>query len=143
MAAYYDIDRANAALPELVEKLARLRELRAEVVSLRDSIVALGPQPVSRAGRGQTTSRDSDAEEQARVLHLRLQGVFDQMQAMVLELDEMGIQLRNIEEGLVDFPAFVSGRPVWLCWRLGEDGIEWWHEYTDGFDDRRRIEDLA
>ena len=47
------------------------------------------------------------------------------------------------ETGLVDFPALVSGRPVWLCWRLGEERVQWWHETTEGFDSRRRIEDLV
>ena len=53
------------------------------------------------------------------------------------------IHLRQIETGLVDFPALVSGRPIWLCWRLGEERVEWWHETTEGFDSRRRLEDLV
>ncbi len=140
MPSYYDVDRANAVLPELREKLRRLGELRAEVVSLRDNLVALRPQPVTG---GTSPSISAAAEEQARVLHLRLQGVFDQMQAAVLELDDMGVQLRSIEEGLVDFPAFVAGRPVWLCWRSDEDRVAWWHDYTTGFEARRPISELA
>jgi len=65
------------------------------------------------------------------------------MQAAVIEIDEWGIQLREIESGLVDFPALAAGRPIWLCWRLGEESVEWWHEVSQGFDSRRRIEDLV
>jgi hypothetical protein len=65
------------------------------------------------------------------------------MEAAVTQIDRWNIQLREIGTGLVDFPALVAGRPVWLCWRLGEDKVEWWHEVTEGFDSRHRIEDLV
>ena len=71
-----------------------------------------------------------------------MQGLVDQMQAAVVEIDGWGIQLREIATGLVDFPALVAGRPIWLCWRLGEERVEWWHETSEGFDARRRLEDL-
>ena len=76
------------------------------------------------------------------MLRMRMQGLVDQMQAAALQLDGSGIQLRDIATGLVDFPALVAGRPVWLCWRLGEERIDWWHETSEGFDSRRRLEDL-
>ena len=144
MADFYDIERANVRLPELSETLLILRGLRGDVVALRDRIVELNA-PWALAGAGASfpagTSR-SDAEEETRVLRMRLQGLFDQMQAAVAQIDAWGIQLREIETGLVDFPTLVAGRPIWLCWRLGEGEIGWWHEVTEGFDSRRRLEDL-
>jgi hypothetical protein len=141
---FYDIERANARLPELGETLLVLRGLRDDVVALRDRIVELNA-PWALAGAGPSspagTSR-GEAEEETRVLRMRLQGQFDQMQAAVAQIDAWGIQLRQIETGLVDFPALASGRPIWLCWRLGEGEIGWWHEVTEGFDSRRRLEDL-
>jgi hypothetical protein len=134
MPAFYDLDRANARLPELRETLLMLRGLRSEVIVLRDRIVALNtPQPAAGGG----------AAEETRLLRLRMQGLIDQMQAAVAQIDGWGIQLREIESGLVDFPALVAGRPVWLCWRLGEDRVGWWHEVPEGFVSRRRLEDLA
>jgi hypothetical protein len=65
------------------------------------------------------------------------------MQAGVTRLDEMSVQLREIESGLIDFPALVAGRQVWLCWRLGEGDIEWWHELETGFSSRQRLIDLG
>jgi hypothetical protein len=65
------------------------------------------------------------------------------MQAGVARLDELDIVLRDIATGLIDFPALVNGRQVWLCWRLGEDEIGWWHELTAGVAGRQRIVDLA
>ena len=50
------------------------------------------------------------------------------MQASVQQIDDWGVTLRDISSGLIDFPALAMGRPIWLCWRLGEDNIAWWHE---------------
>jgi len=64
------------------------------------------------------------------------------MQAGVARIDELGVTLREIETGLIDFPALVTGRQVWLCWRLGEGEIGWWHEMTEGFGSRRPLAEL-
>ena len=53
-----------------------------------------------------------------RLTRLRMQGLIDQMAAGVARIDALGLTLRDIEHGLVDFPALVSGRQVWLCWQL-------------------------
>ena len=140
---FYDIDRANAKLPELRETLLRVRAQRDEVVAVRDRIVELNA-PAVAGGVAATPSGSTraEADEETQRLRMRVQGLVDQMQAAVLELDSWNIQLREIETGLVDFPALVAGRPIWLCWRLGEERVEWWHEVSEGFDGRRRIEDI-
>ena len=86
--------------------------------------------PRTRAGgesRGDATT-EAKIDADVRVLRLRMQGVIDRMQAGVVRIDELGITLREIETGLIDFPALASGRQIWLCWRLGEGDVEWWHE---------------
>jgi hypothetical protein len=141
VADFYDIDRANARLAELRRTLLGLQSMREEVVALRDRIVALNA-PALTGGSSGTASRSLEVREETQRLKLRMQGLVDQMQAAVIEIDEWGIQLRDIQTGLVDFPALVSGRPVWLCWRLSEERVGWWHEVDEGFDGRQRIEDL-
>jgi hypothetical protein len=71
-----------------------------------------------------------------------MQGLIDQMQAGVARLVELDITLRDISTGLIDYPALVSGRPIWLCWRLGESLVEHWHAHDEGFDARRPLDDL-
>jgi hypothetical protein len=137
---FYDFDRANARLPELRRTLASLQSMREDVIALRDRIVALNGPILTGAA---ATSHSVEVIEETQRLRLRLQGLVDQMQAAVAEIDEWGVQLREIQTGLVDFPALVAGRPVWLCWRLSEDRVEWWHEADEGFDQRQRIEDLS
>jgi hypothetical protein len=138
---FYDFDRANARLPELRETLLRLHALREEVIATRDRIVELNA-PALTGGAVPAALPDREAAEETQRLRMRMQGLVDQMQAAALQIDAWGIQLREIATGLVDFPALVSGRPVWLCWRLDEDSVGWWHEVSEGFDSRRRIEDL-
>jgi hypothetical protein len=143
---FYDLDDANARLPELREILAALREQRGELIRLRDQV--LERQEAVEAGTGRATEGSADSEDpvsddELRLIRLRMQGVIDQMQAGVARIDALGIALRDIESGLIDFPALVSGRQVCLCWRLGEGDVEWWHEMTSGFSGRQPLIDLA
>ena len=126
MSQFYDLDEANSRLPEVRDVLAVLRDQRAELIRLRD----------------RTREPDVD-EDEGRRIHLRMQGIIDQMHAAVAQLIAWDITLRDIQTGLIDFPALVSGRQVCLCWRLGEDSVEWWHELSSGFAGRRRIGELV
>ena len=65
------------------------------------------------------------------------------MQASVARIDGWGITLRDIDTGLIDFPALVTGRQVWLCWRLGEADIDWWHDLNAGVAGRKRLGELT
>jgi hypothetical protein len=147
MARFYDVDRANARIPELRDILELLRDQRAELIRLRDLV--LERQSAVEAGTadsGLGSSRSSDDDEpddELRLIRLRMQGLIDQMQAGVARIDSLGITLRDIESGLVDFPALASGRQIWLCWRLGEDEVGWWHELSTGFSERQPLIDLA
>ncbi|HEY7133251.1 MAG TPA: DUF2203 domain-containing protein [Candidatus Limnocylindrales bacterium] len=144
MARFYDLDEANAAIPEVRTILESLRDQRAELIRLRDEVLATADDtPDARSeGRGDAaTEARTDAD--VRVLRLRMQGVIDRMQAGVVRIDELGITLREIETGLIDFPALANGRQIWLCWRLGEDDVAYWHELADGFAGRLPLAELT
>jgi hypothetical protein len=130
---FYSIDDANATMAKVEPILVALRDERQELIRLRD-----------RALAGRSSGEvDRETKESERLLRLRMQGLIDQMQAGVMRLDELGVTLREIESGLIDFAALVNGRQVWLCWRLGEGPIEWWHELDTGFASRQRLIDLV
>jgi len=101
-----------------------------------------GSSPASSSGAG-ATEDPAATDPEVRILRLRMQGVIDRMQAGVARIDELGVTLREIETGLIDFPALASGRQIWLCWRLGEGPIEYWHELADGFGGRQALADLT
>jgi hypothetical protein len=131
----FDIDQANAALEAVAPLLATLADQRLELIRLRDRTLASSPAGPDGAG-------DVD-EEEARRLRLRMQGVIDQMAAAVAQIDTLGITLRDIERGLIDFPSEVDDRQVWLCWQLGEGRVEYWHEIDTGFEGRQPLATLG
>ncbi len=133
MSRYYAIDEANAALPDVDRILTALRDQRAELVALRDRAVMLTPDD------GEPTAMDA---EEMRLIRLKMQGLIDQMQAGVARLVDLEIALRDIPTGLIDFPALVNGRPIWLCWRLGEPEVGHWHRHDEGFGSRRPLAEL-
>jgi hypothetical protein len=55
-------------------------------------------------------------------------------------VQELGIVVRDIDRGLIDFPAIIDGDEVYLCWQLDEDGISWWHDLESGFGGRQPLD---
>jgi hypothetical protein len=55
------------------------------------------------------------------------------------DINELGVEIKDLERGLCDFPSLRDGRVVYLCWLLGEDSIEWWHDTDTGFSGRQPL----
>jgi hypothetical protein len=62
-------------------------------------------------------------------------------QDALAEIDSTGVQVKDIDIGLLDFPCQVEGRTVLLCWKLGEKGITHWHSTSEGFAARKPIDE--
>jgi hypothetical protein len=114
-------EEANAELPELRDRLPRLLDARRTVIRTSERIT----EAVAADGGGVA---GSDWFEAQRTLKTEL-----------LYLAERGILLRDPETGLVDFPGEVDGRPIFLCWRMGEDEVAWYHEQHSGFSSRKPL----
>ena len=56
------------------------------------------------------------------------------------EIEAIGVQVQDLDEGLLDFPCMMEGKTVMLCWKLGEDAITHWHEQEDGFAGRKPLD---
>ena len=132
MARYFGIDEANALVVDVRPLLEQLRDDRDKVAELQAELQREMENNGSAEHAEELAERESDLRELVR-----------RMQAVVLEIDAMGITLRDIATGLIDFPALANGRPIWLCWRLGEDDIAWWHEANAGFDARQPLSELS
>lgn len=118
----YSVEQANAMLPDLRERLPRIRQARQ--VLLREA--ELVREKVVTDGGGVHAGRDY--WEATDVLRAELE-----------RLSEERILLRDPETGLVDFPGERQGERVYLCWRLGEERVAWWHPLDTGFSDRRPL----
>ena len=132
MARYYDIDAANARVEELRPILEQLRDDRDAVATANTELRRLRETNGSSKHADELKAREDD-----------IRTLVKRMEESVAQIDAWSVTLRDISTGLIDFPALVSGRPVWLCWRLGEGPIEWWHEHDRGFDDRKPLVELA
>jgi hypothetical protein len=132
MARFYDIDEANARLADLRPVLESLRADRNEIAATQAELT-----------RFRGTNGNSDHASELKRREDELRRIVRRMQAAVAKIEGWGITLREIETGLVDFPALVNGRPIWLCWRLGEDAVGFWHGQDTGFANRKPLIDLA
>jgi hypothetical protein len=112
----------------LAERLVEHRRLLAAALERREQLGAIV------SGNGGGLRPQALAEAQAAV-EAEAAGV-----ARCVEgIHELGGQVKDVEQGLVDFPALRSGEEVLLCWRLGEDEIRYWHGLEDGFAGRREL----
>jgi hypothetical protein len=132
VARFYGIDEANERLAEVRPLLASLRSDRAAVAEAQRELVRARTTNGSSEHAGDLVRREAEMREIVR-----------RMQAAVTQLDAWSIALRDIGSGLIDFPALASGRPIWLCWRLGEGDVAWWHEADVGFDERKPLAELT
>jgi hypothetical protein len=133
MAQYFAIDEANNLLRDARPVLEQLREDRDRVAEIQAELQR------ERENNGSAEHAEAMAGREQELREL----VRD-MQHAVAQLDVWGITLRDIGSGLIDFPALANGRPIWLCWRLGDgERIDWWHEANEGFDSRQPLSELT
>jgi hypothetical protein len=123
---------ANSALPEVREAAERLVALRRRMHALdgeqRTLVTAIG------GNGGGYVAGDLNAAQGA------LRSLAEEVAGCVEELVALGVQVKDLDSGLVDFPAVRDGEPVLLCWRVGEEQVGYWHGLADGFAGRRPID---
>lgn len=130
---YFTLEQAEAQLPRLRQILpalqAKVHELRAAQREL-----------ASAGSAAQTNSPTVNGY--GRRLHEALshvEALAMEIRRLLHELDEIGCELKDVETGLVDFRTVREGREVYLCWRLGEETIGFWHELDAGFAGRQPL----
>lgn len=133
----YTLRDADAIVPEIAVIVQRLRDLRDDVVGLRDAY------QLREAALAEEAGDVPEDDPELVLLRLRTRGLVDQMQADAAWLDARDIVLRDISTGLLDFPAELDGQPIWLCWRLGEASVTAWHPIDAGFAGRRPLSELG
>lgn len=77
--------------------------------------------------------------EDADKLEREAQDLAREIESYVAEIRQLGVQMKGLDTGLVDFPGEMDGRPVLLCWQLGEESVQYWHDEESGFAGRRPL----
>jgi hypothetical protein len=131
---HFSVEDANA-------ELAHVRPLVQQMVEHRRAHIAALEQQESLEGR----IRGNGGGIPPAVLADATAAVEREARALARTIDaiaEHGAEVKDVDEGLIDFPALHRGETVLLCWKLGEDEIGWWHRIEDGFAGRRPVEEL-
>jgi hypothetical protein len=117
---------ANALLPSLIPILTRLRDNLQELMAEKVRIARLALQ-------------GGVVLEAARAAEERIERLESSLAEDIWMIQALGVELKAIDQGLIDFPTLRDGRVVYLCWKLGEGSIRYWHEVDDGFSGRQPV----
>ena len=125
---YFTVEEANALLPRLREEIAALQAGNQDLARQRAALKALMGLPVLNGHAGDVLDLENRIADLLRDLGARLDG-----------LAKLGVSMKDLASGLIDFPHWRDGRVVYLCWRYDEDEIRFWHEVSAGFRGRQRL----
>jgi hypothetical protein len=131
---YFTPEEANAALEELRPLAEDMVERRQALVAAQERRASLGAQVVTNGG-DLTPSDFAEADDELEQVATGLARVVERIQAE-------GVLIKDLDRGLLDFPALRGGEEILLCWQLGEEQIEFWHGVEEGFAGRRPLSDL-
>jgi hypothetical protein len=85
------------------------------------------------------TRKADEANEDADRIEREAQQLARDIDGYLAEIRQLGVQMKGYDTGLVDFPAEMNGKRVLLCWRLGEESVQYWHEEDAGFAGRQPL----
>ena len=120
---HYTREEARALLPEIRRWLERLNGLRKDVEKLERRLGQMAAQTTDIGGE--------TVNDWIRALA--------DMQEVLVEFQRRQIFIKDLDRGLIDFPAIIGGREVFLCWESDEEDIEFWHDLESGFAGRERL----
>ena len=124
MSRYFTLDEANALLIEI-------RPVVEEIIRIHDAVIQRRPEawPAISHAAGNGGSREASL----------LVAEFEQLRKLVHQVQDQGVIIKDMGTGLLDFPSLREGREVYLCWKFGEDQIDFWHDVNAGFMGRQPI----
>jgi len=132
MSTYFTREQAEALLPQVEPQLREIQALRLAAAELAARLVV---QREKVAGNGHLPQDDQ------RQTRDELDGVNERITERVERIQAWGILVKDLDTGLIDFPTLRDGREVYLCWKLGEDRVRWWHPIETGFAGRQPLDD--
>ena len=124
MPRYFTVEQANTTLMHIRPLMDEVQHIRAEILHSQPEVW-----PVIEKAAGNGGSRAASQMAQS----------FERLDKLVHQILETGAILKDINSGLLDFPSLRDGREVYLCWRYGEEQIEYWHDIDAGFAGREPL----
>lgn len=128
MKQYFTVKEANRQLPLIEPILNELQKLKAQIIDRNQQL------KLAKSALGALTKSDSFFTEEAEIEFLLLQAT-----QYMSRVEEYGAEVKDIESGLIDFYTMVNGEEAYLCWRMGEPEILYWHRIQEGFIGRKPV----
>jgi len=123
--SYFSVSDANEILPLVIKKFNYAKKAKAEVMKMEQQLTSeITP----------TTSL-----EEYTINKRKLNSSITKFYQSIEDLENTGVSLKGLDEGLLDFPAKRFDEEIWLCWKEGETEIKFWHEKDAGFMGRKPI----
>ncbi|KAA2282665.1 MAG: DUF2203 domain-containing protein [Candidatus Nitrosocosmicus sp.] len=116
---------ANKVLPEIRTKFSNILNQRIEIMELETELNYL--------------TGNNNKHETFFKLKKQINRSITSLYKQIEELEELGVMIKSFDEGLIDFPAVRYDEEVWLCWKLGEDEVRFWHRKDEGFTCRKPL----
>lgn len=126
MFTFFTTNEANEALPDVIKKFEYALSQKQEVTKLEQQL--------------QMSLSTTNSFEEYVTLKQKLNSAVTKFYESVEILENTGVVVKSIEQGLLDFPSKRFDEEVWLCWKYGETEIKFWHEKDSGFMGRKPIE---
>jgi hypothetical protein len=130
MPRYFSLEEANGLLPVLREMMTRIQDKKRTLDSYQEQLLAM-VQRAAGNGRAQ--------EPEANRLRQTAEQITDEINGLIDDVQALGCEVKDVDVGLVDFRTIRDGREVYLCWRLGEETIAFWHDLDVGFAGRQPL----
>jgi hypothetical protein len=130
---YFTVEQANRTLPLVRSIIRDVTELASD---LRDRYERLSRYQNSQGG---SAAHDEELEQ----MQAEFQRDQERMHEYEAELRHLGVELKDYFTGLIDFPCWMDNREVYLCWKLGEQEVGYWHEIEAGFAGRQKLPKTA
>ncbi|HEY8165063.1 MAG TPA: DUF2203 domain-containing protein [Gemmatimonadaceae bacterium] len=124
----FTVDDANRMLP-LVRRIAS--DAVRDYLKWQDTVRQFEIASLRASADSPDETADQLQQEAERLAH--------EIEGYIAEAAELGVIVKGLDTGLIDFPGEIDGRPVLLCWQLGEDSVRYWHEEDAGFAGRRPL----
>jgi hypothetical protein len=126
---YFTVEEARALVPGLREFLTAIQDEKRELDEQAQALHELAP---AVNGNGHATEA---ARQEAR-----MKGLIDAIRRKIAEITELGVEVKDLDRGLVDFPSLRDGRVVFLCWLVSEPTVSYWHDIEAGFRGRQPLD---
>jgi hypothetical protein len=128
---YFTVSQANASLPLIRAIVRDITELARELQERHERLLR-----VLKSDRGALAEA---YQEEVQQMQADLERDQERMHEYEQELHNLGVELKDYQRGLIDFPCWMDNRAVYLCWKLGEPEVAYWHELDAGFAGRQKL----